>query len=134
VADLIAQEFDVSYHAGHVWKILRQLSWSVQRPGWPGARTRRSLVSRRWKSRRWPEIKKKSASGGHTIVFIAESGLSQELNPVEYLWGHWKRYELPNVCPGDLWQLSEGARRTLRRLRRRPTLITAFWKLASLFK
>ena len=32
VADLIAQEFEVSYHAGHVWKILRQLNWSVQRP------------------------------------------------------------------------------------------------------
>ena len=57
-----------------------------------------------------------------------------ELNPVEYLWGHWKHHELPNVCPRDLWQLSEGARRTLRRLRRRPTLITAFWKQASLFE
>src|SRR3989442_1706912 len=33
VADLIAQEFEVSYHAGHVWKILRQLNWSVQKPG-----------------------------------------------------------------------------------------------------
>jgi transposase len=57
-----------------------------------------------------------------------------ELNPVEYLWGHWKHHELPNVCPRDLWQLGEGARRTLRRLRRRPTLITAFWKQASLFE
>lgn len=57
-----------------------------------------------------------------------------ELNPVEYLWGHWKHHELPNVCPADLWQLSEGARRTLRRLRRRPRLITAFWKQSSLFQ
>jgi hypothetical protein len=32
----------------------------------------------------------------------------------------------------DLWQLSDGARRTLRRLRRRPRLITAFWKQSSL--
>jgi transposase len=30
-----------------------------------------------------------------------------ELNPVEYLWGHWKQHTLPNVCPKDLWQLSE---------------------------
>lgn len=57
-----------------------------------------------------------------------------ELNPVEYLWGHWKHHELPNVCPRDLWALSEGARRTLRRLRRRQRLITAFWKQASLFE
>ena len=56
-----------------------------------------------------------------------------ELNPVEYLWGHWKHHELPNVCPADLWQLSAGARRTLRRLRRRPRLITAFWKQSSLW-
>ena len=56
-----------------------------------------------------------------------------ELNPVEYLWGHWKHHHLPNVCPKDLWQLSEAARRTLRCLRRRPQLITACWKQASLF-
>jgi transposase len=56
-----------------------------------------------------------------------------ELNPVEYIWAHWKQHELPNVCPSDFWQLSEGARRTLRRMRRRPRLITAFWKQASLW-
>jgi transposase len=48
-----------------------------------------------------------------------------ELNPVEYIWAHWKQHELPNVCPKNYWQLSEGARRTLRRMRRRRTLITA---------
>ena len=57
-----------------------------------------------------------------------------ELNPVEYIWGYWKQHELPNVCPKTYWELSEGARRTLRRMRRRPTLITAFWKQASLFE
>ena len=56
-----------------------------------------------------------------------------ELNPVEYLWSHWKQHELPNVCPKDFWQLSQAARRTLRRMRRRPRLITAFWKQASLW-
>ena len=56
-----------------------------------------------------------------------------ELNPVEYIWGYWKQHELPNVCPKDYWQLSEAARRTLRRMRRRPRLITAFWKQASLW-
>jgi transposase len=56
-----------------------------------------------------------------------------ELNPVEYIWGYWKQHELPNVCPKDYWQLSEAARRTLRRMRRRPRLITAFWKQSSLW-
>ena len=56
-----------------------------------------------------------------------------ELNPVEYLWGHWKHHELPNFCPQDYAQLSEEARRALRRMRRRQKLVTAFWKQARLF-
>lgn len=56
-----------------------------------------------------------------------------ELNPVEYIWAHWKQHELPNVCPKNYWQLSQAARRTLRRMRRRPCLITAFWQQASLW-
>ena len=52
---------------------------------------------------------------------------------MEYIWAHWKQHELPNVCPRDYWHLGETARRTLRKMRRRPTLITAFWKQASLW-
>ena len=55
-----------------------------------------------------------------------------ELNPVEYLWGCWKHHVLPNVSPKDLWELNHRARQTLRRMRRRPCLITAFWKQSSL--
>jgi transposase len=32
VADLIKQEFQIRYHPGHVWRILRGLGWSPQRP------------------------------------------------------------------------------------------------------
>ena len=56
-----------------------------------------------------------------------------ELNPVEYIWAYWKQHELPNVCPKDFWGLGQEARRTLRRMRRRPRLISAFWKQASLW-
>jgi len=56
-----------------------------------------------------------------------------ELNPVEYIWAYWKQHELPNVCPKDFWSLDREARRTLRRMRRRPRLIVAFWKQASLW-
>lgn len=55
-----------------------------------------------------------------------------ELNPVEYLWGYWKHHQLPNVCPKDFWHLNDRARQTLRRLRRRPRLLAAFWKQSSL--
>jgi len=56
-----------------------------------------------------------------------------ELDPVEYLWSHWKHHELPNFCPKTFGQLSYQAVRTLKKMRRRPTLITAFWKQAGLF-
>jgi transposase len=56
-----------------------------------------------------------------------------ELNPVEYLWGHWKHHELPNFCAKDFGHLTYHARRALRRMQRRPTLVAAFWKQAELF-
>ncbi len=59
-----------------------------------------------------------------------------ELNPVEYLWGYWKRNELANFCPKDIWQLGHFASQALKRIRRkpdRPKLIAAFWRQAELF-
>jgi hypothetical protein len=38
-----------------------------------------------------------------------------ELNPVEYLWAHWKQYEMPNFCPKDFAELSAFARAKLMR-------------------
>ena len=55
-----------------------------------------------------------------------------ELNPVEYIWGYWKQHALPNFCPTDFTQLSHAARRALGRMRRRPTLVRAFWQQAEL--
>lgn len=59
-------------------------------------------------------------------------GYAPELNPVEYIWAYWKQHALANVCSKDYWSLGEAARRTLKRMRRRPRLITAFWKQAEL--
>jgi transposase len=55
-----------------------------------------------------------------------------ELNPVEYLWAHWKHHELPNFCPRDFAELSAYARAKLKRTQRRKTLVAAFWKQAEL--
>jgi transposase len=70
-------------------------------------------------------------NGRLTLEYLP--GYAPELNPVEYLWGYWKHHELPNLCPKDYGQLSEHARKALRRMRRRPRLVTAFWKQAELF-
>src|SRR5208282_3448519 len=49
------------------------------------------------------------------------------------IWGYWKQHELPNFCPHDFAQLSFAARRALKRMRRRPSLLMAFWEQAELF-
>ena len=58
MARLIADEFGVRYHEGHVWKILRTLNWSPQRPVGK-ARERNEEAIRNWKRKSWPAIKKK---------------------------------------------------------------------------
>lgn len=55
-----------------------------------------------------------------------------ELNPVEYLFGHLKPHELGNFCPSSFQHLTDFARRRLRSIQRRPTLVRAFWKQAEL--
>ena len=58
VSHLIEQEFGVRYHSGHVWKILRQLNWSPQRPvGRALERNEEAITA--WKKQTWPAIKKK---------------------------------------------------------------------------
>jgi transposase len=61
VADLIRREFSVTYHPGHVWKVLDGLGWSCQRPE-GRARERNEEEIRHWKRVRWSQIKKKPDS------------------------------------------------------------------------
>ena len=70
-------------------------------------------------------------SEGHIVTEYLPA-YAPELNPVEYIWSYWKQHELPNVCPKDYGQLSRRARRALRRMQRKPRLVTAFWKQSSL--
>jgi len=58
VAHLIEQEFGVRYHAGHVWKLLRQLNWSPQRPAGRALERTEEAIGE-WKRKTWPAIKKK---------------------------------------------------------------------------
>jgi transposase len=58
VAHLIEKNFEVDYHPGHVWRILRQLRWSVQQPVGRAVERNEVLIDD-WKQKRWPEIKKK---------------------------------------------------------------------------
>lgn len=59
-------------------------------------------------------------------------GYAPELNPIEYLWGYAKNNELANLAPKDLWELSAEAKKALRKIRRMPRCIRAFWAQSTL--
>ena len=55
VRDLIEQRTGVRYHQDHVWRILRKLGWTCQRPS-GRALERDEEAIRRWKKVEWPRI------------------------------------------------------------------------------
>lgn len=58
---VIERRTGVRYHAGHVWRILRDLNWTLQRPA-RRARERNPAAVRQWVAERWPAIKKTPAA------------------------------------------------------------------------
>jgi transposase len=73
VAHLVEDEFAVTYHPGHVWKILDDLGWSCQRPV-GRARERNEEEIRRWRRVRWPAIKKKRSKKGVRLSSSTKAG------------------------------------------------------------
>ncbi|MGA8568177.1 MAG: IS630 family transposase [Candidatus Binataceae bacterium] len=63
VRALIEDQCGVRYHEAHVWRILRQLGWSCQRPT-GRALERDEEAIRYWKRVRWPRLKKKRSASG----------------------------------------------------------------------
>ncbi len=63
VRDLIEYRTGVRYHEDHVWRILRKLNWTCQRPS-GRALERDETAIRQWKKYRWPQIKKKRSASG----------------------------------------------------------------------
>ena len=63
VAALIATHFGVHYHPAHVSRLLRRLGWSVQKPI-VRATQRDADAVERWRTERWPAIKKKPSGAG----------------------------------------------------------------------
>ena len=63
IAKLIGKHFGTRYHPGHVWRVMRGLGWTCQKP------ERRSLerdekAIARWKKHDWPHIKKSPKTWG----------------------------------------------------------------------
>jgi transposase len=73
VAVLIEQETGIGYHPGHVWKILKKLGWSCQRPT-GRARERDEKAIAHWKKVRWPEVKKTPSAKGEPSSSSTKAG------------------------------------------------------------
>jgi transposase len=56
IAQVIERLTGVGYHPGHVWRLLRRLGWSLQRPA-RRARERDEAAIARWRAQEWPRIK-----------------------------------------------------------------------------
>jgi transposase len=59
VAQVIERKFDVEYHPAHVWKILRGLGWSAQKPE-RRAREQDDQAIAHFRASTWSDIKKSS--------------------------------------------------------------------------
>jgi transposase len=62
VLTVIKSEFDVSYHANHLPRLLRSLGFSPQRPQREAAEKDREQI-KKWVRHTWTRIKKKPAPG-----------------------------------------------------------------------
>jgi len=87
---------------------------------WDGLRAHRSRVVREYVE----------ADRRMQLEFLP--AYAPELNPVEYVWGHLKTHEIANLCASHISQVRDFARRRLRSMQRRSTLVSAFWKQAEL--
>jgi transposase len=63
VAQVIESHYGVKYHPGHVWRILRNMGWSPQKPE-RRARERDEEAIERWREEEWPRIEKKPVTKG----------------------------------------------------------------------
>lgn len=108
-----------------VIEFLKALQTTIARPLliiWDGMQAHRSKLVRAYVE----------AQRGR-IALERRPAYAPELNPVEYVWGYLKHHAMPNSCAADLGDVAHRARRNLRSMQRRPTLVRAVWQQAELF-
>ncbi len=56
ISEVIEKEFQVKYHPGHVWKVMKAMGWTAQKPE-RRARERDEVAIQSWRNREWEWIK-----------------------------------------------------------------------------
>jgi len=88
---------------------------------WDGLNTHKSLLVRRWLE---------AQQGAVQIEFLPP--YAPELNPVEQIWNYLKNREIANLCAANIAEVSDLARRRLKSMQRRLSLVRSFWEQAEL--
>jgi transposase len=73
VAAVIEQEFGVTYHPGHVARLLKELGWTPQIPI-TRAIQRDEAAIQRWRIEVWPALKRRARRERRVLVCVDESG------------------------------------------------------------
>ena len=73
IAKVIEEEFGVSYHKGHVSRLLKELDWTPQMPI-ARAIQRNEQEIECWRVEVWPRLKAEAHRQRRTLVFVDESG------------------------------------------------------------
>jgi transposase len=89
---------------------------------WDGLKAHRSKFVREYLD---------SIEGDIQIAFLPP--YAPDLNPVEYLWAWLKRHAMANFCPNNVGELNTFARNKLKSAQKRPSIIAACWKQATLW-
>jgi winged helix-turn-helix protein len=100
IAAVIEQLTGVGFHPGHVWRLLRRLGWSVQRPARRAAERDEAEIAR-WRAEEWPRIKggaeprRLALLPGRVRRVAAPAGAgylgAAGHTPILRHRGHWKR-------------------------------------------
>lgn len=77
VGRLIGETFGKKVSQSEVWRLLRRMRWSPQKPK-RKARERDEEKIAQWKDKKWPQLKARAQTEQRTIVFVDESGLTQK--------------------------------------------------------
>jgi transposase len=73
VAEVIEKTTGVRYHPGHVWRLLRDMGWTRQRPARRAAERDDEAIAR-WIKEGWPRIKKAPDAAGRGSSFRTSPG------------------------------------------------------------
>lgn len=88
---------------------------------WDGLNTHKSRLVHTWLEAQQGEVQ---------IEFLPP--YAPELNPVEQIWNYLKNREIANLCASCIAEVGNLARRRLRSMQRRPSLLRSFWQQAEL--